>query len=96
MSVANFSHVRVGQNPIKEIRRLAEFLEVDPNVADTVAEKTKFSAMQDFKSKTDIPEIAELFSDKRANAHVFRKGKNGCLNDILIKMSMHCDGGGKI
>ena len=57
-----------------EIRRLAEFLEVDPNVANTVAERTNFSAMQNFKTKTDIPEVAELFTDKRANAHVFRKG----------------------
>ena len=58
-----------------EIGRLAEFLGVDATIAETVAEKTKFSAMQDAKTKTDIPEIAQIFDNNKANANVFRKGR---------------------
>ena len=59
---------------MKEIGRLAEFLGVDPSVADTVAEKTNFSVMRDFKTKTEFGELAELFSDSKPNANYFRKG----------------------
>ena len=68
-------HHCADQDPVKEIRRLAEFLGVDPSVADTVAEKTNFSVMKEFKIKTDIPEIAQLFDNNKANEHYFRKGK---------------------
>ena len=78
------SCLSVYQDPVTEIRRLAEFLGVDPSVADTVAEKTKFSAMQEFKTQNDMPEIAQFFDNNKANANIFRKGK-GC---ILDSMSM--------
>ena len=60
---------------MKEIRRLAEFLGVDPSVADTVAEKTNFSVMKKLKVKTDMPDIAQLFDDNKANANFYRKGE---------------------
>ena len=59
---------------MKEIGRLAEFLGVDPSVADTVAEKTNFSAMKELKIKGDIPRVTRLFQDGKANANLFRKG----------------------
>ena len=59
---------------MKEIGRLAEFMGVDPSVADTVAEKTNFSVMKEFKSKHDVQDVAQLFDDGKPNAIVFRKG----------------------
>ena len=73
----------VCQDPAKEIGRLAEFLGVDPCVADTVAEKTNFSAMQDFKCQNDIPQIAQFFDNNKANANIFRKGKC-CIFDSMF------------
>ena len=64
----------VSRDPVKEIGRLAEFLGMDPSVADKVAEKTNFSAMQDFKTKTEFGELAQIFDDRKPNANLFRKG----------------------
>ena len=60
---------------MKEIGRLAEFLGMDPSVADTVAEQTNFSVMKEIKTKQDLPQIAQYFNDGKANAHLFRKGE---------------------
>ena len=60
---------------MKEIGRLAEFLGVDPSVADAVAEKTNFSVMKEFKIKHDLPELRQFFSDQRPNANLFRTGE---------------------
>ena len=60
---------------MKEIGRLAEFLGVDPSVADTVAEQTNFSAMKELKTKVDIPKITRFFQDDKVNANLFRKGE---------------------
>ena len=65
----------VCQDTVKEIGRLAEFLGVDPSVADTVAEQTNFSVMKEIKTKQDLPHIAQCFDDGKANAHLFRKGQ---------------------
>ena len=59
---------------MKEIGRLAEFLGVDPSVANRVAEKTKFSAMQKYKTQFGEDPVKDLFDGETANKHIFRKG----------------------
>ena len=66
--------VCVWQEPAKEIRRLAEFLGVGMTVADTVAEKTSFSAMQKYKTQFDMDSIKRFFDGNKANENIFRKG----------------------
>ena len=64
----------VCQDPVKEIGRLAEFLGVDPSVADKVAEKTNFSVMKEFKIMTDSLEVRDFFDNNKVNANLFREG----------------------
>jgi hypothetical protein len=59
---------------VAEIKRLAEYLEVSPDLAISVAEETQFNKMKTDKKKTDDP-YSLFFKDSNGHEHIYREGK---------------------